>query len=261
MSMHRVDAPNTIIGVPFRAAKGLKDLCHDQLAGLAADDEAAVQEREFKIRLADQAGRRSSASMLINRRYAWRGYASDVHLDEDPNRVTLIAASGEMTIGTISINFDSEAGLLVDEIYKDRVDLLRQQGHKVCEFVKLAVDAGVRSKRVLGALFHIAMIFARNIHGSTHIVIEVNPRHVRFYEQMLDFQQLGEMRWNPRVNAPAVLLGIEFARTYHKVLAFGGREDLAATEKSFFPYFFSPHEELHITRRLLGEGNLPPAVS
>ena len=36
-------------------------------------------------------------------------------------------------------------------------------------------------------LFHIAYIFARRMHDRTDLLIEVNPRHVRFYERMLGF--------------------------------------------------------------------------
>jgi hypothetical protein len=46
----------------------------------------------------------------------------------------------------------------------------------------------VRSKTSLANLFHLAVIYARDIHHCTDIIIEVNPRHRRFYERMLGFQ-------------------------------------------------------------------------
>ena len=36
--------------------------------------------------------------------------------------------------------------------------------------------------------------------------MEVNPRHVRYYQRCLGFRQLGEVRQCLRVDAPAVLL-------------------------------------------------------
>ena len=55
-------------------------------------------------------------------------------------------------------------------------------------------------------MFHIAYMYARRLHRCTDILIEVNPRHVRFYRSMLGFEVLGPERTCPRVNAPAVLL-------------------------------------------------------
>ena len=62
---------------------------------------------------------------------------------------------------------------------------LQAQGRKLCEFTKLAVDESVRSQAILGAIFHVACIYVINLHRCTDVLIEVNPRHVRFYERML----------------------------------------------------------------------------
>ena len=43
----------------------------------------------FKVRLANNEARRESASYLIERRYAWRGYAATPLACESPSRVTL----------------------------------------------------------------------------------------------------------------------------------------------------------------------------
>ncbi|MBB5017346.1 hypothetical protein HNQ59_000610 [Chitinivorax tropicus] len=249
VATNQFDSPNTIIGVPFEYGHNVRALC-DELPETADTQELAMKKKEFKIRLADDAGQRSSASMLINKMYSWRGYSTSA-LSADPNRITLVAGDGEHTIGTISINFDSEIGLLVDQLYKDELDKMRAKERRVCEFIKLAVDGEVKSKRVLASLFHIATIFARNIRKATDIMIEVNPRHVKFYERMLDFTQIGEERLNHRVNAPAVLMGIDLDHLHSLVRHFGGKPELASTEKSFYPYFFSPAEEEGITNRLI----------
>ena len=81
-----------------------------------------------------------------------------------------------------------------------------EQAYVMHWFIKLAIDPGVKSKAVLASLFHVAFIYARDLHGCSDIFIEVNPRHRRFYEAMLDFVVECESRPNPRVDAPAVLL-------------------------------------------------------
>ena len=249
MTNHDPDQEKTIIGVPYEGLRQNRELCLEQ-PELEGTQELAMQKREFKIRLADNAGKRSSASMLINKMYSWRGYSATSSLDENPNRVTIVASDGDMTIGTISINFDSELGLLVDQLYKDVIDPLRIEGQRLCEFIKLAVDGEVKSKKVLAALFHIAVIYAREVFQYSHIVIEVNPRHVKFYERMLGFKIIGPERNNPRVNAPAVLLSVSLDYIHDEVLRVGGRPELAGGERSIYPYFFSPAEAEGIAGRL-----------
>ena len=42
--------------------------------------------------------------------------------------------------------------------------------------------------------------------AASDAVIEVNPRHARYYQRTLGFRQIGELRQCQRVEAPAVLL-------------------------------------------------------
>lgn len=228
-----------------------------QAIDMEAGTGPAVSERrlpvsDFKIRLADTMGRRSSASLLIEKMYSWRGYqtTTSAPVDPRPNRVTLVASAAEQTIGTITIGFDSDVGLLVDQLYKAEIEPMRANGHVLCEFTKLAVDASVRSKRVLASLFHIAHIFAHHIRGCSHLMIEVNPRHVKFYQQMLGFQRVGQEKLNPRVNAPAVLLVLDLAFVHQQIHKFGGHSELGVSEKTLYPFSFSPAEEKGIVGRL-----------
>ncbi len=109
----------------------------------------------------------------------------------------------------------------------------------------------MRSKTSLANLFHLAVIYARDIHHCTDIVIEVNPRHRRFYEHMLGFVREGELKTNPRVNAPAYLLRVNLEYVTEQIQKHGGTFSTALTERSFYPYFFSPREEQGIINRLL----------
>jgi hypothetical protein len=74
------------------------------------------------------------------------------------------------------------------------------------------------------------------------VVIEVNPRHVRFYQRSLGFTTIGPQRQNRRVDAPAVLLRLDLAHAREQIDRLAGR----ATEgsvRSLYPYFFSGPEE------------------
>ncbi len=251
---------DTIIGVPFEPNHALRSLLQDG----APPDEAAGDEitrRLFKIRSADTPGQRGSASVLINRMYAHRGYLSTgLPAAPAPSRITLVACEHEHTIGTITIGFDSAAGLLVDDLFVQQANELRAAGRRLCEFTKLAMDSVVRSKRVLASLFHVAYIYAHRIKGLDDLLIEVNPRHVRYYENMLAFTVVGPSRLNPRVNAPAVLMRLDFALAHEQIDRFGGRPQEAKTNRSLYPLFFSVAEEAGIVGRLRAahSDSLPP---
>ncbi|MDT1878775.1 N-acetyltransferase, partial [Acinetobacter baumannii] len=81
-----------------------------------------------------------------------------------PNRIVLTATDKGDVVGTLSLGMDSEVGLMADEIFKSELDGLREQGAKLSEFTKLAFDPSVRSKAALANLFHLAVIYARDVH-------------------------------------------------------------------------------------------------
>ena len=134
---------------------------------------------------------------------------------------------------------------------------MRQQGKRLCDITRLAVDMDVKSKRLMPALFHIAYIYAMNLHACTDTLIEVNPRHVVFYERMLGFKQFGPEKICPRVNAPAVLMRLEVSYMAEQIKKYGGLGDEAKGTKSIYPYFFPPKDEQGITQRLLRDGYGP----
>lgn len=209
------------------------------------------QPRLFKIRGADTQGQRSSANILIKRRYAWRGYQhASLPADQSANRITLSASEHDDIVGTITIGLDSPEGLHAEEIFGAEVRALRRAGKRICEFTKLAMDPGSGAKQVFASLVHVAYIFAHRFKGCDTLLIEVNPRHVGYYRRMLGMEILGPTRHNSRVNAPAVLLCLPFSRSQSQIDRFGGQPDLSASERSLYPYFFSVAEEAGIIGRM-----------
>ncbi len=203
----------------------------------------------FKIRLANTEGERSSASYLIEKMYGWRGYSvSPIAKNRRP--ITIVASDRERALATISIGFDSKQKLLADTLYGNELDRLRAGGALLCEFTRLAVDRNEQSREVLAMMFHIAYMYARRFAQCTDLLIEVNPRHVRFYRAMLGFEVLGEERTCARVDAPAVLLRLDLRHCEQQIARFGGRRELAATVRSLYPLAFSRREEDGICARL-----------
>lgn len=214
------------------------------------DDGAFGTRQRFKVRFAHSAGGRESAGLLVKKMYGQRGYDLTEARAASLERITIAADFEHSVIGTLTIGLGDSGKLFAEELYPDEVGSLRRRGRHVCEFTRLAIDADVRSKRVIAALFHIAYLYPSKLLGYTDAVIEVNPRHAAFYKRMLGFTQLGEERMCPRVNAPAVLLHIDFGFVAQQVRHFGGQCERAAGERSLYPFFFSPADETGILTRL-----------
>ncbi len=211
-----------------------------------------VNRRLYQISSAQSCGQRSSASSLIQRMYATRGYVSAaLPAEPPPTRMTLVASEHDTTVGTLSVGFDSPMGLHVDALFLPEVDVLRQAGRQVCEFTSLAMDQLVRSRRVLASLFHMAYIHAHRVRGFDTLLVEVNPRHVLYYRRMLGFEVMAPQRHSARVHAPAVLLGVNFSYIRDQIERFGGSLGNAQGERSMYPDFFSPSEEASIVHRLM----------
>lgn len=210
-----------------------------------------LEQRRFKIRLSRTAEQKESTNLLVRKMYSCRGYETSSEIGHEANRISLSVSSQEHIIGTLTLGLDTGDGLAADALYKAELDELRAQGRRVCEITKLAVDQSVGSRRVLAALFHIAFIHARRLQGCTDVVIEVNPCHVRFYERMLGFRVFGHEKLCERVNAPALLLRLEFDYVEIQLAKFAGHAEKALQEKSLYPYAFNKAEETGITQRLL----------
>ena len=232
---------DTIIALPPHRHP-MKALCLGD-----GDREAAARElarKLFKIRFADSDGRRRSASFLVQRRYAWRGYQVDAPAAIQPSRITLSAYDGDDVVATISVGLDTGNELFVNALFGDEVNSLRARGGKVCEFTKLAIEEAIKSKAVIAALFHTAYIHARRISSCTDLVVEVNPRHVLFYQRMLGFTVLGPTRADPRVQAPATLLHLDLGHAEAEIAKLGGKRELAAQGRSLVPAIaFRPKDE------------------
>ena len=71
---------------------------------------------------------------------------------------------------------------------------------------------------------------------------------------MLGFKRQGEVRTNPRVNAPAQLLWVSLDAVEALIARYGGTSDNPGTTRSLYPYFFSRGEEDGIYGRLLALG-------
>lgn len=164
------------------------------------------------------------AEALVRRRYALQGYAMPVtqNLGEgiiEAAGLTLVAINDGALRGTLTLRADSPTGLAAEKTYGGEIENLRRQGRRVGEIVRLAVeDDGADGRAVLQTLIESVYLLARVVHPLTDVVIEVNPRHVRFYRRVLGFVIMAPERLCTRAGAPSVLMRIDvnaFGRRLH----------------------------------------------
>lgn len=242
--------PHTLAEVTVMDVERLRSMCIEQ-EDIPGTREMAQQKDKFRVRLLSSDNeKREGTSLLIEKMYSWRGYHTKKQIDEAPNRITLVAEFDGRIYGTITVNLDSDTGLSADETYPDVMHALRDEGRKVCEFGKFAVEQSVRSKRLMGTLFHLMCIYAFRIQDCDDVLIEVNPRHRAFYEKYLDFVPAAEERMCKRVGAPAILLRLTRELYRSRVDELGGRWRDLKEEKSMYKYFFPRQEEDAIAERL-----------
>jgi hypothetical protein len=202
------------------------------------------------IRLADCEHQRNQASILLNRMYGWRGYGSDYQLPRSADCVTFTAIQSDGVVGTLTLGVDAATGLGVDRTFEQDMKSLRAApGSRFCELTKFAFEPSSNSKPALAALFHVIFIYGSRRYGCTDLVIEVNPRHVRFYEAMLGFERVGSLKTNTAVDAPSQLMWLKVSEIRRQIDEYASKSRKG--ERSLYPYFFSPHEEEGIYARLI----------
>lgn len=209
------------------------------------------------VRVADTHHQRNSARTLVNRMYSWRGYGDRHVIPHTPTHTTFTASSIATTIGTITLAVDSPAGLAADVLFRDEIDTFRQRpGAKTCELTKLAFDSDAPSKPLLAAMFHLVFIYGYRRYSCTDLFIEVNPRHVRFYEAMLGFQRISILKTNDSVAAPSQLMWLKVSEIRNRIDQCAG--SASALSRSLYPHFFSPAEEDGLFEMMIGSDSDGP---
>ena len=138
--------------------------------------------------------------------------------------------------------------MLADELYRQKIDNLRSAGRKICELSKLAINPLHTSKDLLVSLFNLAYINARIINKATDFIIEVNPRHAKYYRRILGFRQISTIHTCQRVNAPAVLLHLELDYVEAQVSYLAGSCNLK--QRSLYNDFLTKQEEKRVANKI-----------
>jgi hypothetical protein len=189
---------------------------------------AEAAQKGCYIRVATRTQQLEAAEELVRKRYEWRGYqvprTQDTYVGSVSRRVVIVAEkSCGGLLGTVSVRPDSPRGLLAEMTYGSEIQALRQRGHLLGEVVKLAVDNSAASRFVAETLIRCAYLISHKAHERSHVVIEVNPRHVRFYEKVLGCVVIAAERLCARVDAPSVLMELHLDQFERRLQATSGK--------------------------------------
>lgn len=168
------------------------------------------------IKFAETIDERQQAFRLLHDNYLHLGYLSEPKPSGLlfniyallPNTAIFIAKSYLSVISSLTEIFDSEEfGLPMDIIYRDELDQLRGEGRRLVELSALVTPPKLRWRNLFMVLCQV--MYQYSIYrGVDDLCIAVNPKHVRFYQQIFLFEQFGPERHYPRVDAPAIALRI-----------------------------------------------------
>lgn len=206
--------------------------------------------RILALRLAETSEDREGAGQLLNRRFGWRGYGSEHQIPDDESHTTFIALADEEIVGTITLGVDAPGGLAADSVFKDEIDRFRAApGAQVCELIKFAFETELPDQQNLAMLFHTVFLYGLQNHRCTDLFIEVNPRHRRFYQNMLGFTAVGDLRTNPSVDAPSQLMWLNVSDVAESIASYRSGVSITRT-RSLYSLFLSQSEERAIKLRL-----------
>jgi hypothetical protein len=217
-------------------------------------------EDHCRIIVANSRETRERAYRLAYRVYREKGYVADSDsgmlvspYDAQPETLTLLAEDPHgQEMGTVSLAFDSAAGLPSGEIYPSELNKLRTQDRRLAEVFRLAVDKShPHSLMLLIRMFNFLSIFSRRVRKDTDFIIEVNPHHVAFYRRMVLFEQAGPLRACPRVNgAPAILLRMNLSLMDNEIRAHGHLIQSSVKRRNVYAQTYTWEEEKPIAKFL-----------
>jgi hypothetical protein len=191
--------------------------------------------------------------------YSWRGYGQHHAIEGSSDSVIFTAVCKENVVGTLTLTVDSPAGLAIDKTFSEELAPFRSvPGAKLCELTKFAFDWAGPSQRHLAALFHLVFIYGSRQFACTDLFIEVNPRHCRYYEVMLGFARVGEVKTNESVNAPSQMMWLNVGAIRRMIDQHTAAQ--SNSQRSLYRFFFSPEEEDGLYGRLAGNEPRPFAA-
>ncbi len=199
------------------------------------------QSRDYAIKTATSREEWIEAFSLAHDRYVELGYmdtdSSGIRLRIQnilPSTRVFTAKYQGRVVATATLIIDSPLGLPADDIYKKELDALRNKGRLISEGSSLVTAKEFKCSNIFMLLFKVVYAYAEYAQIDD-ICIAVNPKHTRFYEDILLFDPVGELKYFPSVkDAPAILEHIDLRMASGRFAEIYDMEDFDCDLYTFF---------------------------
>lgn len=209
---------------------------------------------EYTIKVANTIEEREAVFRLGYKMYLQKGYIKEnsnkwmiQNYDFNEETTILIIQDKQKNIvGTVTLVFDGTTYLPAEKIYRDELNILRNKKEKIVEISRLVVDSKFKnSKEILLLLFNYLYIYSYHVKKYTCLAIEVNPRHIAYYQTLLDFIPIGKQKACPIVqNAPAILMYIPLIHGENKFLRLSNNSEGEKNSRTLYNYFLKPDQQI-----------------
>jgi hypothetical protein len=156
-----------------------------------------------------------------------------------PHTRVLVAKKSDVVHSTLTMVPDGRSGLPMDHEFSDVLAPLREGDAKLAEITSLATLPEYRQANLFMYLYKLLLLIGRQ-NGLTDFVLVINPKHVRFYRDILLFEQVGPERpYHAVSGAP----GVPFRMNIERTLAEGHRVYRSGdVQQNLYEFFASPWE-------------------
>lgn len=149
-------------------------------------------------------------SELVEKRYSEAGLALKERASSS-NFVIECVKNGEV-VGSVTFDFGDTKNFFCAANYKEKINELQNQGAKLAEITKLAVERGEDIRWVTGCMFNLLYRICVIREGITHLVIECKPNHVTGYKRLFKFETADGPTYNEIAKGDAYLLVMDIEK-------------------------------------------------
>lgn len=204
------------------------------------NDLAAGRRHTFELRYAAYG---EKSNMVCETFYASRGSAKSEGFDNA--LTTTIDLEGKPVASAVLV-LDSKEGLAADDHFSAELARLRQvHGRKLAELNNLVLSRENKSRRALGAMFHVLYLYARQARQMNVILVQTSVQTVSLLERLLGFRAIAQQ-------GEHALVILEMDKIKREQRQWGGQKEAGIDSPHLlYPFFFPSKDEAGLLFRLL----------
>ncbi|NOU16857.1 MAG: hypothetical protein HOO91_04785 [Bacteroidales bacterium] len=178
----------------------------------------------YEIHIANDLDTRLKIYSMLFHEYFKKGYAKNNKSEYwfskynlQHNTITIYIKKKDIILNTVTIVCRGEYGLPCEEIFKEEVEMLINNGHTIVETISLS-NFETKEKLAFEFLLIITLLVSYSYYNASFNVATINPRHLTYYSKYLNYNKLGETKNFQKVNnAPADFVYLKNSVFFEKI--------------------------------------------